>query len=64
MSQKNKEFTYVFMISCEGAEELPLESLSQEERVKARDRMTGNLERVLSDYYSRNPEEYGRLKSI
>lgn len=63
-TEKTKEFTYKFFISVDGASEVPLESLTAKQSETARQRMTGNLERVLSDYYSRNPEEYGRLKSI
>lgn len=60
-TEKTKEFTYKFMISCDGAPEVPLESLTAEQRAEAGRRMTENLSRVMSEYYTLHPEEYGAL---
>lgn len=60
-TEKTKEFTYKFMISCEDAPEVPLESLSEEQLTEARQRMRENLSRVMSEYYSLHPEEYSAL---
>ena len=60
-TEKTKEFTYKFMISCDGAPEVPLESLTAEQLETARQRMRGNLERNMSEYYSMHPEEYSAL---
>lgn len=58
---KTKEFTYKFMISCDGAPEVPLESLNEEQLETVRDKMRRNLESVMSDYYTAHPEEYRLL---
>ncbi len=58
---KTKEFTYKFMISCDGEAEVPLESLTSEQLETARQRMRGNLERNMSEYYTYHPEEYAAL---
>ena len=58
---KTKEFTYKFMISCDGAPEVPLESLTAEQTETARQRMRENLERNMSEYYTYHPEEYSAL---
>ena len=58
---KTKEFTYKFMISCDGAPEVPLESLTAEQLETARRQMRENLERNMSEYYTLHPEEYVRL---
>ncbi len=60
-TEKTKEFTYKFMISCDGAPEVPLESLTAEQTETARQRMRGNLERNMSEYYTYHPEEYSAL---
>ncbi len=60
-TEKTKEFTYKFMISCDGAPEVPLESLTEEQIEAARRRMRENLERNMSEYYTLHPEEYGAL---
>ena len=60
-TEKTKEFTYKFMISVDGAPEVPLESLTAEQRAEAGRRMTENLSRVMSEYYSLHPEEYNAL---
>lgn len=62
-TEKTKEFTYKFMISVDGAPEVPLESLTEEELSRAKDRMRENLERNMSEYYTLHPEEYIRLPS-
>lgn len=58
---RTKEFTYKFMISCDGAPEVPLESLTAEQTETARQRMRGNLEQNMSEYYTYHPEEYSAL---
>ena len=61
MSAKTKEFTYKFFISVDGAPEVSLESLTAEQRAEAGRRMTENLSRVMSEYYTLHPEEYSAL---
>ncbi len=60
-TEKTKEFTYKFMISCDGEAEVPLESLTAEQLEAARKRMRENLERNMSEYYTYHPEEYKAL---
>ena len=56
------EFKFQFMISRGGAPEVPLESLSAQERAQAAETMTANLSRVLSDYYNLHPDEFAALE--
>ncbi len=63
-TEKTKEFTYKFMISCDGAPEVPLESLTEEQLEAARRQMRENLERNMSEYYTSHPEEYHKLPSV
>ena len=56
------EFKFQFMISRAGAPEVPLESLSAQERTEASEIMTANLSRVLSDYYSIHQDEFAVLE--
>ena len=60
-TKKTKEFTYKFFISVDGAPEVPLESLNEEQLETVRDKMRRNLESVMSDYYTAHPEEYKAL---
>ena len=57
MPKKTNEFTYKFLISIDGAPEVPLESLTPEQMATARKRMSENLSRVMSEYYTLHPEE-------
>lgn len=60
-TEKTKEFTYKFMISVDGAPEVPLESLTKDELINVKRKMRENLSRGMSEYYSLHPEEYSAL---
>lgn len=52
------EFTYRSMISIDGAEPIPWESMTPRQEADVRRRMSERLSRSMSDYYSLYPEEY------
>ena len=52
------EFTYKAMVSIDGAEPIPWESMTPEQEADVHRRMRERLSRTMSDYYSLHPEEY------
>ena len=52
------EFTYRSMVSIDGAEPIPWESMTPQQEADVRRRMSERLSRSMSDYYSIHPEEY------
>lgn len=61
-TDNTKEFTYKFMISVDGAPEVPLESLTDDELTAVKKDMREKLSRGMSDYYSYHPKEYMRIQ--
>ena len=55
---KSKPFTYRAYISIDGAEPIPLESMTPEQEAHVRSRMCENLSHTMSEYYSLHPDEY------
>ncbi|MBR2410163.1 MAG: hypothetical protein IKB08_00400 [Clostridia bacterium] len=49
------------MISVDGAPEVPLHSLTEEELTAVKKSMREKLSRGMSEYYSIHPEEYSAL---
>lgn len=56
-----KELTHSFYISINGAEPVPMEQLSAEEKTRCYDAMAQRLSRRMSDYYTQHPEEYDNV---
>lgn len=52
------EFQYRCMVSIDGAEPIPWESMTPEQESSVRHCMRERLSRTMSDYYSLHPEEY------
>ena len=61
---KRKEITVRCFISIGGADYVPLESLTDEEREAASKTMTANFAKAMEDYYRRHQEEYATLPSL
>lgn len=60
---KKQELKFECYISIDGAEPVPLESLTAEEKAYASQKMTDRLSENMSRYYSAHPEQYARLCS-
>lgn len=58
---KGKKLTYVCYISIDGADPVPLESLTEEQRQRWQDGMRERLQRTFNEYYAQHPEEYAAL---
>lgn len=55
---KSKPFTYRAYISIDGAEPIPWESMTPQQEAYVRRRMSENLSRTMSEYFSLHPDEY------
>ena len=55
---KRKELTYCCMVEIDGAEAVPLESLTPEQLAYCRRVWTERIAQTVNDYYRKHPEEY------
>lgn len=59
-----KELTACVVVDVGDGKEIPFEELSNEQLKQFRDNCSRRLTRVMSDYYSRHPDELRSLMSI
>lgn len=56
-----KGLTYTLHISINGAEPVPMDTLSAEEKAHCLEKMSERLSANMSAYYTQHPEEFERL---
>jgi len=61
---KRKEITVRCFVSLDGAESVPLQSLSKQQRQEVSDRIAKNFAVALNEYYSQHPEEYATFPDL